>query len=549
MNRRIFFQVAGPALVVGLVMLAACLAGAWYINRLQKNLATILSQNVTSLKAAQRLEIKLRQLRFHWFLYLFDPLHASVKPIQKDQVEFEKALRIAEELANQPGSPPRSRAYVRKIEEGYQRYRHELTQRKDQGLRKDLRRAVLELVEQTKAKAARLGPRADFGQLLDDLAREVARKAPHRAFQKWADDHPVRYIVDPCEDLLKVNNTSMGETAQESERVSRQARWIMVLVGCVGPAAGLIIGFGVARGLSRSIYRLSVRVQDMAQRLDQKVASVRIAADGDIRHLDKQLEHIVRQVEEVAERMQRHQRDMLRAEQLSAVGQLAAGVAHEVRNPLTSVNLLVESALRSHNRKPLTLEDLQVIHGEVARLEQTVQGFLDFARPLTLHRSPVPLREVIAQAVELVRARARQQQVEIVLRAPAEPAPADVDRSQLCNVLVNLFLNALDAMPGGGRLEVDLEAAPEGGAWIRVADSGAGIPPAILPRLFTPFASSKATGTGLGLSISRRIIEEHGGEIGGSNRPGGGAVFTIRLPGPCLANAEERAHADLVGRR
>jgi signal transduction histidine kinase len=291
----------------------------------------------------------------------------------------------------------------------------------------------------------------------------------------------------------------------------------------------------VARGLSRSIYQLSVRVQDMAQRLDQDVASVSIAADGDIRNLDKQLDHVVHRVEEVAERLQRHQRDMLRAEQLSAVGQLAASVAHEVRNPLTSVNLLVESALRSQNRKPLTVEDLEVIHGEIARLEQTVQSFLDFARPPTLHKNTVALREVIAQALDLVRVRARQQHVELNVHCPDEAVPpvtVNADRSQLCNVLVNLFLNALDAMPGGGCLEVTLENCRDSGVRITVTDTGGGIPREIAPRLFTPFASTKPTGTGLGLSICRRIVEEHGGRITGGNHPRGGASFTITLPAP-----------------
>jgi len=191
--------------------------------------------------------------------------------------------------------------------------------------------------------------------------------------------------------------------------------------------------------------------------------------------------------------------------------------------------MLVESALRSKGRKPLTLEDLEVIHAELARLNQTVQGFLDFARPPTLRRSPVLLREVVAQAIELVRVRARQQGTYVIVHCPEEAAPVSVDRSQICNVLVNLFLNALDAMPHGGRLEVDLETAPAE-VRIRVTDTGGGIPPEIAGRLFTPFASSKTTGTGLGLSISRRIIEEHGGLISGGNRPEGGAWFAFTLP-------------------
>ena len=117
----------------------------------------------------------------------------------------------------------------------------------------------------------------------------------------------------------------------------------------------------------------------------------------------------------------------------------------------------------------------------------------------------------------------------MVVRSPEEVIPVNVDRSQLCTVLVNLFLNALDAMPKGGRLEVELDTGAEG-VRIRVMDTGSGIPAEMVGRLFTPFASSKPTGTGLGLSISRRIIEEHGGQLTGGNREGGGARFTITLP-------------------
>jgi two-component system sensor histidine kinase HydH len=106
----------------------------------------------------------------------------------------------------------------------------------------------------------------------------------------------------------------------------------------------------------------------------------------------------------------------------------------------------------------------------------------------------------------------------------------DIDRDRLCSVLVNLFINALDAMPQGGRLEVDLSDAPRMGPLLTVADTGKGISPTVLERLFTPFSSTKATGSGLGLSICKRVVEEHGGRISAVNRPQGGACFTISLP-------------------
>jgi signal transduction histidine kinase len=170
-----------------------------------------------------------------------------------------------------------------------------------------------------------------------------------------------------------------------------------------------------------------------------------------------------------------------------------------------------------------------VIHREVARLEQTVQAFLDFARLPSPQRSTCDMREIISQAIELVQARASQQGVEIDVDVPETAVPANVDRNQMCTVLVNLCLNALDAMLRGGRLQVALEHNRAGEISLTIVDTGPGILPEMVAKLFTPFASTKATGTGLGLSISQRIVEEHGGRINGANRPVG-ACFTIELP-------------------
>jgi len=487
MNRRILIQVTTPAVVIGLLLFGTCLVSAWYINRLQNNLANVLSQNVRSLKSAQDLEIRVRQLRFHCFLYLIDPRQDRLDQIVKDNKSFEAALEVA---AEQSARSNEAAAYVKQIQIGYLQYRREL----------------------------------------DDLLNHVNEGQPVKNFGKLEDAHPIRHVVDPCQKLMVLNERLMEDTSEENKQLGTQARLAMLLLGCIGPVSGLIIGYGVARGLSRSIYRLSVRVQDMAQRLEQDVASVSITADGDIENLDKQLQHVVLRVEEVGERLQRHQREMLRAEQLSAVGQLAASVAHEVRNPLTSVKMLVEAALRHHNRKPLSELDLKVIHGEVARLEQTVQVFLDFARLPTPKRTHGDLRDIVVQSLGLVKARARQQNVELQVKCPDDPVFESIDGGQIRTVLVNLFLNALDAMPQGGRLEIDLESSQVNGIHLVVSDSGEGIAHEIEGRLFTPFTSSKPTGTGLGLSISRRIIEEHGGTITGGNRPQGGAFFSISLP-------------------
>jgi signal transduction histidine kinase len=221
---------------------------------------------------------------------------------------------------------------------------------------------------------------------------------------------------------------------------------------------------------------------------------------------------------------------MIRAEQLAAVGKLAANVAHEVRNPLMAVKMLVDAALRPQNARPLTAEGLSIIHQEIGRVENTVQGLLDFARLPAPQRTICDIRELVTKAVDLVRARAGQQNVELAVECPESAVPANVDPEQVHRVLVNLLLNALDAMPRGGRLDVCVEASPDRPIRVTTADTGEGIPDTVLSRLFTPFVSTKPTGTGLGLSISQRIIQEHGGNLSAGNRREGGAAFTITLP-------------------
>jgi signal transduction histidine kinase len=503
MNRRILIQVTAPAVLIGLILFGTCLLAAWYINRLQTDLSNVLSRNVNSLKAAEELEIRVRQLRFHSFTYLSDPKPQRLAQFQDDDQHFLEALQLAKESSYSEEEI----ACVEEIETKYRQYHDELVRLPDE--------------------IAPAGSRIDIGKLVDA--------------------HPIKKVVDPCQELLRINKERMDKTAEKSASVGRQARWTLIFLGLAGPVSGLIIGYSIARGISRSIYRLSVRVQDMAQRLDQDVASVSITADGDIQSLDNQLQHVVGRVEEVAERLQRHQRDMLRAEQLSAVGQLAASVAHEVRNPLTSVKMLVEAALRPQNSKSLNAEDLRVIHREIARLEQTVQGFLDFARPPIPQRASFDLRNIVTQSLELVQVRARQQKVDVKVHVPEQPVFAEVDRSQFCTVLVNLYLNALDAMPHGGRLRIELDRSPQTGTRLVITDSGSGIPAEVAARLFTPFTSSKPTGTGLGLSISQRIMEEHGGCLTGGNHFGGGACFTITLPSVWHEpNADQEPHAAIA---
>ncbi|MCE9561792.1 MAG: hypothetical protein K8U57_07030 [Planctomycetes bacterium] len=485
LNRQVVFQVTMPALLVALAMLGTSLLGIRSINHLQADRDKIVSEHVRSLEAAQDLETELRHLRFHSFVYVMDKTPGRWAKVERDQIAFE---RILGEIRTR--AVPEEKRVIEAIESGYHQYRTEL---------------------QTSMQSTGRQTTADH--------------------LKWADSHPIRSLVIPCEELLTLNRKAMNDTAEESARQSDRARSRMILLGIIGVAGGLIGGSGVAWGLSRSITRLSVRLHDVHAHLDQEVGSLRLTAvGGNLQRMEQQVGTILTRVREVVDQLQRQECESLRAEQLAAVGQLAASMAHEVRNPLTSIKLLVGAALHGRCPEGLSTADLQVIHDEVGRLERKVQALLDFARPREGEHQPEDVGGIIQQVVDLVQQRLRQQAVSLLLELPPEPLTADLDRDQFKGVLINLIFNALDAMPSGGRLNIHLQREQPDRLRLAVADTGPGIDAAVVDRLFTPFFSTKLTGTGLGLSVSRRIVQAHGGSLTVSNQTGGGACFAIILP-------------------
>jgi signal transduction histidine kinase len=259
-----------------------------------------------------------------------------------------------------------------------------------------------------------------------------------------------------------------------------------------------------------------------------------VPTNAGIDGLDAVLRTISERVAMVVEELQQTQQDALRSEQLAAVGQLAAGLAHELRNPLMAMKLLVQSACEQGNEASLCGPDLAVIEEEIGRLEHLVQMFLDFARPPRLEKHEVDLRNAIGQVVHLLEPRAAGRVVQLRFKPPRKPVVVEADETQIRQVLLNLILNAMDAVAAGGRIDVQvvLQHERDVGRWavIRVADDGCGLPAELGDRIFDPFVSTKETGIGLGLSICRRIVETHRGEITAAPAPAGGTVFTVRLP-------------------
>ncbi len=349
----------------------------------------------------------------------------------------------------------------------------------------------------------------------------------HAARVTEATDYLENNVLYPCRELEAFNDQRVEETTAQHERVLSQLAWGMAVVGGLGAVAGLVSGYAAARLLSQSIRRLRVQIRDAAGKLGPDPPEIVLTGDFEFGRLHEDLDSLTDRIEEVVRQLGEREREVARAEQLAAVGQLAAGVGHELRNPLTSIKMLVQAGLE--DAAGLATEDLSVIEAEIRRMERSLQTFLEFARPPKLERRPVELKTVLRAVLGLIRGRAEKQRVTTKVETGPDPIVLAADAGQLQQVFVNLALNALDVMPTGGTLTVTAHRTVNQ-VEIVVSDTGPGIQKGMMSRLFQPFASSKDTGLGLGLVISRRIVEDHGGTVNAANQAGGGASFFVRLP-------------------
>jgi len=230
----------------------------------------------------------------------------------------------------------------------------------------------------------------------------------------------------------------------------------------------------------------------------------------------------------------RQTRELLgRADRLSALGMLAAGVAHEIRNPLVSVRTFIQLLPERLADEEFRTEFRELALGEIERICALINDLLAFSRPAPAERKPTDLNELAAQIARLLEAEARRRDVAVAFHAEPDLPHVVVDEAQVKQVLMNLLLNALQACGSHGSVEITTRSEEDRGErWctVTVGDSGAGIPPEHVEQIFDPFFTTKDAGSGLGLFIARQIVTEHGGYITTAPRPGGGTAFTIHFP-------------------
>lgn len=482
--RRLVLKLTAPSVFVGVCLVAVSALSLWELDRARRNLSRVLSQNVAGIRAATRMEDAARRLRFANLEFLLDGREESREEVLKCHSDFEEWLDFAKNIS----PSEQEQATLLRISEGYAQLKKEIEQ----------------------------------------FNLRYEREFPPKSFRELADAHPLNLVIEPCRDLVRVNEESIQSLVDVEAVWSQRVHWIFLTLGLFAPLIAAVVGYNFARRMGNRLLRLQIQIGDTARQLQEGVADIEVQSTATIDELDAQMQYLSRRIQDIAMELSRHQRDSIRHQQLAAVGQLAASLAHEIRNPLTAIKMLVESGLRDSRPRPMSKESLLVVHREVERLEQTVQELLDFARPPTLKQSITPLSVMIDRAVELVNVRAKRQQVAIQVVGRVD-AKVDVDEGQMRGVFVNLLLNSLDAMPNGGTISIRIECI-EAAIRIHVMDSGPGISESAMDSIFLPFSSTKSTGTGLGLSICKRIIELHQGTIVAKNQPQGGAELVVTLP-------------------
>jgi len=298
------------------------------------------------------------------------------------------------------------------------------------------------------------------------------------------------------------------------------------------------LSFTILAGLLGSRHPASISVSETVVILlcvtwaSSSLASVLRATGARLERLNGDLEHHRGELEErVAERTQAlraSQARVIHQEKMAAFGLLAAGIAHEVGNPLAGVSALIQM-IRRRDPSPYTSEKLSLAESQLARIQRTIRDLIDFSRPASSLRGRVRAAEVVDEALGIAKYYQRTKERAITTAVPATLPPVRGVRDHLTQVILNLVLNAIDATGKGGRIQIQGDVDGDA-VTIRVEDDGRGIAPADQGRLFQPYFTTKPQGTGLGLFVSRQIVEEMGGSLTFESTPDVGTTFRVRVP-------------------
>ena len=496
MHQSALSKVMFPLFGVSALLLASGVFAAWTVHQQQVGVADLVAKDVHAMALIHDLYIQMREARHLLNQYLRTEDESHLTGVESLSDKTERLLQQSRELAHDP----EQRTRLAKVEEGYREFQRQL-----------------------------------------QSALKLSKEERFRELQLLADERIKVLVLDPANACVDLDERVVERATQSSRESARRVGNGLLLLGICGSLAGVLGGLAIARGLRRSLLELHVSVSGTVDRLETVIGPFPTTDFDEPTTLRDGLQELHRRVEQVVAQLHERERELLHNEQLAAMGRLGAALAHEMRNPLTPIKMLVQMAQKRGDSGSLNARELEIISSEISRLEHSIQSFLDFARPPVLERRRADLRQSATNAVELVMGRCRAQDIDVALDFPLEECWLEHDPTQIKQVVLNLLLNALDVVQPQGQLRVavrkQFNAAESScdsrvleGTWLRIVDDGPGIPAEDLERIFEPFATTKESGTGLGLAICRRIVEAHGGRISVASTIGEGTTFSIWLP-------------------
>jgi signal transduction histidine kinase len=507
MKLRITSRMRAGFAAMSVLLLAGGLVTVLYTYRMQGATTKLIARTVTSLRVAQELEVAITRLRGLGADSLV-PMDSRSQTVLSDRErEFQALLQRAKGTAHSP----REFDALGKLERRF----------------------------------------ADFKTEIETVLRleQSARPAGAKKLLAHATDVIGADMDQLVEDFELVNENIMYADIGQIEHSNRRVRMAMYVLGASGILLGYFLGFAISRSILNPIYELVLKVRGATGH--ELVEHVNVQQGTELEDLDQHVRQLIERINTTREDLEKSHRMLQRSEKLAALGRVSAGVAHEIRNPLTSIKMLIYSMREEARLDEDQKKDLAVIAGEIDRMDRFVENFLRFARPPDPKLEPIDLNEVVHETLDLLAPRLRQARTRLVENYQADLGAIRADADQIKQVIMNLVLNALEAMPDGGTLtletrrEAPAQAEAAGAVQVRVKDTGDGIPEEMLDTLFDPFVSGREDGVGLGLAISHRIVQQHGGWMDAASDASGTTVI-IGLPDP---RGQDHAHRAGGGRR
>lgn len=477
-----------------MVTFSILLAGGYfmidYIYRIQDENTILINENVESAGVAKEIKLSLYGIRASSLTYLFDRSPERIAELQTKQNEFIHLIEKATESTNST----EANLLYRQISALFSNYQQTL-------------KNALEL--------HRLGrisqPNALIVHASNDLIKTIDEKANSFLDANAAMQAQLKISIAKNDDLIRKATTALG-------------------VG--GAFLGLILGWLIARIIINPIYKLVLKVRDAAG--SEMVEHIRMTPGKELEELDLHINRLIKRINTAQEDLQKNRLLLERSNKFAAIGKIAPALAHEIRNPLTSVKLLIYSMMQEKDIEKERLHDFEIITHEISRVEGFLQNFLKYARPAKPLLQKVEIESLIREVMYLMSAQLRQKNTSIIEDYNPKGLVINIDPDMIKQVLMNLILNAIESMGNKGELTIATKLKVDENSTtylqLSVSDSGSGIPPEILETLFDPFVKGKDQGIGLGLSISQRIAELHQGWIGAGNNSDKGAIFTLHLP-------------------